>query len=228
MGSAPLAAGKKSRLQSFLSQGGAKVARRGGTVEIWSKVGDKRERETAAGERTVVTGSLDPRLKLTVQQRAVGSCYGAYCEAVLKAGSAVFLREYVDSGRSGGGGATDRTVHMMRMIEAAHVALGQVDPITYPVGRARGEKRVGPHHAIAARDLIDAICLHGQSLELVAISSGWVMERAGGKRAGALVVPDRQRKRLAAGLRDVLDLVGEAWEAKHYAVPYQFMMVEMD
>jgi hypothetical protein len=223
-----LAASKKSRLHSFLSQGGAKIARHGGTVEIWSKHGDKRERETAAGERTAVTGSLDPRLKLSTQQRAIGSCYGAYCEAVLKAGSNTFLREHVDGGRSGGGGATDRTIHILRMVEVAHVALRLVDPIIYPVGRARGEKRVGSHHPISARDLIDAICLHGQSLELVAIRSGWVMERAGGKRQGAMVVPDRQRKRLAAGLRDVLDLVGDAWEAKGYAVPYQFMTVEME
>jgi len=40
-------------------------------------------------------------------------------------------------------------------------------------------------------------------------------------------VPNRQRKALAAALRDSLDIISYAWAESGYSVPYEFGTVEV-
>ena len=215
---------EQAKLRAFLSQGGQNAVRLQARAELYSRApGGKRERETAAGETTRVSSLLSPKLKLTRQQRAVGQCYGAYTEQITGAGGAVFLREFVDSGTSGGGGASERTMHMMAMVAVARESVGKMGVFRYPIGAARGEKRVGRHDPVPAIDLLDAVCIWGWSLSAVAISAGWLVDRN-----GRMVVADRQRKAVAAHLVAVLEAVADAWDDRGYQVPAIFGAVIPD
>ena len=217
---------RKKGLRKFLSEGGARQARSGAVGEVYTIQGTRRERETGAGMTTMVTPLLDPRLKLTPRQRSVGRCYGAYAEMITGGGSSEFLREHVDGGGAGGGGVSERMMHMGRMVDVARVALRGVADVRYALGKARGAGQVGAHRPVAALMLLELICVQGLSFEAVGIGHEWVMQRMEGKRRG-MVVPDRQRKHLAEALRDVLDVVDAAWQEKGYDVPYEFLTLEV-
>jgi hypothetical protein len=210
------------KLRRAMSRGGQAIMRAGAKAEVFTRHGDKLERESPGGEETQVSHLLDPRLKLTDLQRATGNCYGHYAQSVTGGRGKEFLREYVDQSPGSGGGATVHQVHVMRMIEVAHKAIGQHPAIVYPLGRVRGFGHVGPHRKIKAQTVLDWICRDGNSLQYVAVQHGWVVERQGGKQVGTPVVPDRQRKHLAEALRCILDDLVNAWDAKGYSIPYEF------
>jgi hypothetical protein len=213
-----------AQLRRFLSQGGQTAIRAKTNGEVFSRVaGGKRERETARGEVTAVSTLLSPKLKLTPQQRAVGQCYGAYAETVTIAGGSEFLREHVDGGSTGAGGVTERQIEMLRMVSSARKSVQRLAAFTYPVGSARGEKRVGRHTPIPAIEIMDAVCIFAWTLTAVAVAHQWIVERN-----GQMVVPDRQRKALAANLADVLDVVADAWDARGFRVPAHFGQIEVD
>lgn len=210
-----------------LGEGGARLARVGPQVEVYSVKGPKRERETGAGMTTMVSPLLDPRLSLTKRQRAVGRCYGAFVEMAISGGSSEFLREFVDGGGSGGGGATEKHLHMIRMVEVAHKAVRKMRAIRYPLGKPRGEKRVGKHKPVNALALLDLICLHGQGFTAVALGHQWIVEREVNGRA-KMIVPDSQRKHLAEALRVILDAVDCSWEDHGYDIPLEFLSIEVE
>lgn len=216
------------KVRAWLSQGGQRAVRSGATAEVFTRHGDKRERESPAQERTKVSHLLSPKLLLTQRQRATGNCYGAFAEMSATSGKTEFIREFVDRSVTGTGGATDRQVHMLRMVGVARDAMASAPAIVYPLGVSRGAKVVGPHKPVKAIALLDAVCLFGFSLEAVAIDRGWIAERTDGKRRGQMVVPDRQRKHLAEALRVVLDGVFDAWDAKGMTIPWEFMQVEVE
>lgn len=210
------------KLHRWLSQGGQRAIRTGATAEVFTRNGPKLERESPGGERTQVSHLLDPRLKLTGIQRAIGNCYGHLVQSSASAGGAEFLREFVDKSPTSGGGGTAHKVHIMRMVEVARKAAQGLPVIVYPVGRSRGYGFVGPHKPVSHLKLIEGICVRGVSLQTIAVEHGWLVERMGGKAQGKREVPDRQRKRLAAELCVVLDTVSDAWDSKGYSIPYEF------
>jgi hypothetical protein len=211
-----------SKVRRWLANGGQRAIRSGAKAEVFTRRGEKLERESPGGEETQVSNLLDPRLLLSERQRATGNCYGAYAEAVQTSGQTEFLREFVDRSVSGSGGATERHIHMLRMVEVAHKATDGLSAFVYPVGRSRGLGHVGAHRKIKARSVLDGVCVYGWSLQTIAVNHGWVVERMGGKNQGKIEVPDRQRKHLAEALRCVLDAVYDAWDARGYSVPYEF------
>lgn len=215
-------AARQAQLHRWLSQGGQRAIRSGAKAEVFSRHGEKLERESPGGERTQVGNLLDPRLLLTERQRATGNCYGAYAEAVQTRGQTEFMREFVDRSVSGSGGATERHIHMLRMVEVAQKAISEHPAIVYPVGRSRGLGHVGPHRTVKARSVLDGVCIFGWSLQTIAVNHGWVVERMGGANRGKVTVPDRQRKHLAEALRCILDAVDDAWGARGYSVPIEF------
>jgi hypothetical protein len=210
------------KLRRAMSRGGQAIMRTGAKAEVFTRHGDKLERESPGGEETQVSHLLDPRLKLTDIQRATGNCYGHYAQAEAGGRGQEFLREYVDQSPSSGGGATVHQVHVIRMMEVARKAMSQHPAIVYPLGRVRGFGHVGPHRKIKAQAVLDCICRDGYSLQYVAIQHGWVVERQGGKHVGTQVVPDRQRKHLAEALRGILDDLVNAWDERGYSVPFEF------
>lgn len=216
------------KLRAWLRLGGARQMRRGVAAEVYSVHGPDRERETAAGGKTLVGYMLDPRLKLTVRQRATGQCYGAYSEMTQGGGSSEFLKIFVDGGSSGGGGVTEKQVQMLRMVDTARSALARMPAFTYPVGRRRGNDRMGDHRPVKAQIVADAICISGLSLDAVSLKHGWWVERRdkGGKLG--IVVPDRQRKAMAEALRVVLDGIDDAWQERGYSAPYDFGGIETE
>jgi hypothetical protein len=215
---------KAAQLRRFLAQGGQTAIRAKTNGEVFSRlIGGKRERETARGEVTAVSTLLSPKLKLTPYQRAVGQCYGAYAETVTIAGSSEFLREHVDGGSAGAGGVTERQIEMLRMVSSARKAVQRLAAFKYPVGPARGDKRVGRHAPIPAIEIMDSVCIFAWTLTALAVSHEWIVERN-----GQMVVPDRQRKALAANLAEVLDAVADAWDARGFRVPAHFGQIEVD
>lgn len=216
----------QEQVRKWLAPGGQRVIRAGFSAEIFSVHGDKRERESVAGERTQVSQLLSPKLPLNTRQRATGNCYGYYAEKIAGGGANV-LAERVDRSMTGSGGATERQMHMLRMVEVARKACIGPD-VRYPLGRPRGDKKVGGHLPVPQLGLLDAVCLHGFSLEAIAYDRGWIMERTDGKRRGQMVVPDRQRKHLSEALRMVLDAVFDAWDDRGMAIPAEFLQIDVE
>lgn len=218
---------EQDKMRAWLRLGGSRQMRRGVAGEVYSVHGDRQVRETAAGGKTMVGYMLDPRLKLTIRQRATGSCYGAYSEMATSGGSSEFLKEFVDGGRSGGGGATEKQLEMIRMVESAHKALEAVRSFTYPVGKSRNEFAIGKHNPIRAQFIADALCVNGWSLDAIAIVSGWWVERRDSKQMLVRVVPDRQRKAVAEALRVALDAIDAEWQIRGWSAPFEFGSVEV-
>jgi hypothetical protein len=188
---------------------------------VFTRHGDKLERESPGGEVTRVSHLLDPRLKLTDRQRAIGNCYGTYSEQAKGAGGAEFLREFVDRSPGSGGGATEHHLHIARMVEVAQRALTAQPAVVYAIGRSRGLGYVGQHRPVKARDLVDSMCVYGISIQLIAANHGWQVERMGGKKQGKREVPVRQRERLSDAMRDLLDVVDGAWQERGYSIPFE-------
>lgn len=221
-------ASEQDKLRAWLRLGGQRQIRRGVAGEVYSVHGPDRERETAAGGKTMVAYMLDPRLKLTVRQRATGQCYGAYTEMSQSGGSSEFLKIFVDGGSSGSGGATERQIQMIRMIEVAHAALEQMPAFTYPVGKSRGGGQVGPHKPIPARHIADSVCVLGWSLDAIALTSGWWTERRDKRGHLGHVVPDRQSKAMTVAFKAVMDWIDSAWQDKGMSAPYEFGGIEVE
>lgn len=217
--------------RAALRQGGQRV-RQQATAEIYDRHGydlhgPKLERQTGAGMRTNVHQLLDPRLDVTPKQRGVGNYFGAIYEQAMGGAGKQFLREYVDGGKAGGGGYSEAQAHKMRMLACATKALIEAEPFTYPAGKPRGGCILGKHQQIKPLALAQGVCVYQTTLSAIAIANGWSRIPIIGGKWGRPQVPDRQRKALAAALRDTLDLIDKAWEEGGYAVPYQFMTVEV-
>lgn len=208
-----------------LRKGGQRV-KHSATAEIFDRSGPRLDRQTGAGMRTHVHQLLDPRLDVTQSQRAVGNYFGTLYEKAMGGDGKEFLREYVDSSSKGGGGYSEQKAHQMRMLACAAGALTRASAFTYPVGKARGCK-LGKHAPIKPLDLAQAVCAHQRTLSDVAIRQGWTRTPLDGPKKGLPQVPDRQRKAIAAALRDTLDIIADAWEAGGFAVPYDMMTIEV-
>ena len=196
--------------------------RRMAVAEIYDVEGVDRKRSSAAGMKTLVGPLFNPKLKLTPQQRAAGQAYGAFVEECFMAGGSEWIREFVDGGSAGSGGASERQFAKMAMVVAARKGVEKMPRIRYQLGKSRKVWR-GKHSPIRVLDIVDAICVYGRPIEFVAIANGWVTERG-----GKIVAPDRQRKRIAAGLRHGLDTIVDAWSHHDLAAPYDLSMVEVE
>ncbi|MDE4189648.1 hypothetical protein [Phaeobacter gallaeciensis] len=216
----------KKEAQQFLRKGGQRV-RQQATAEVYDREGPRLDRQTGAGMRTSVHQLLDPRLDVTATQRAVGNCFGAFYEQAMGGEGKEFLREYVDSTSTGGGGYSEAKVHKMMMVGCAAKALTAAPAFTYPVGAVRGSYVLGRHQQIKALALAQGVCVFQRTLSDMAIANGWTRIPVQNGKWGRPQVPDRQRKALAAALRTTLDTIADAWEAGGYRVPYQFMTVEV-
>ena len=216
------------KLREWLRLGGARQMRRGVAGEVYSVHGPDRERETAAGGKTLVAYMLSPKLKLSVRQRATGQCYGAYTEMTEIAGGNEFLKMRVDGGAVGGAGNTESMVQKMRMVQAARIAMDAAPPFTYQLGKHRGEGSRGRHDPIKARFIADSVAVNGWSLEAICLISGWWVERRDKGQHMERIIPDRQRKAAAEALRVVLDVIDSAWQARGWSAPYEFGGIEVE
>jgi len=223
-------ASKDEKFRAWLSLGGMRQARRGAPATVYSVSGPNRERETAAGGTTLVGYMLDPRLKLTARQRATGQCYGAYTERRATGGSSEFLKVFVDGGSSGSGGYSESQAMVISVIDVANEALGDLSILRYRIGKRHGDDKLkmGPHHGIDMTRLAHGICVMGFSLEHIALNNGWWVERRDDKGSLKIVVPDRQRKAVAEGLRVALDAIDAAWDAWGFSPPFEFGGVEVE
>ncbi len=227
------------RVKKWARVGGARQMRSAGAAEVFSVSGAERARESAAGGSTIVgqlltpyltfENRIDDRIKLSATQRAVGNCYGAYCEQYAAGAGSEFMRIKVDTSTTNGGGHTASRVQVLRMVDAARQALDLCPLIRYPVGKARGTGRVGNHNPIRPLLLANAVCMFGWSLTTFGLKSGWTTERRD-KATGKTfpVVPDRQRKAIAEALCRALDVIDGAWQAKGYTAPYEFGGIDVD
>ncbi|UWQ30239.1 hypothetical protein [Leisingera sp. M523] len=215
----------KKQAREQLRKGGQRVFQHA-TAEIFDRTGQRLERQTGAGMKTNVHQLLDPRLDVTQAQRAVGNYFGTLYEKAMGGDGKEFLREYVDSSSKGGGGYSEHKAHQMKMLACGASALAKAPPFIYPVGTARGCK-LGRHFPIKPMDLAQRVCVHQRSLSEVAIRQEWTRTPLDGPKKGLPQVPDRQRKAIAAALRDTLDIIAEAWDSARFAVPYDMMTIEV-
>lgn len=183
------------------------------------------DQQTGARMFTGVHQILDPRLKLTDTQRAVGNCFGAYADELMSGGAGEFMREYVDRTPMAASGITDARVHKSRMIQCAMTALNELPAFKCPRGTTRSGAAYGPHRKIKPFHLISAVCIHQRTLAYVAITYGWTRSPVQDGKFDRPAVPVRQRHALADALRASLDAIKDGWDIGGYAVPYQFYTV---
>lgn len=217
---------KEAREQAFrewLGRGAAREMRKAAAADLSEVRGPDRERVNALDHPVMVGPLLDPRLKLTPQQRAVGQTYGAYAEEMWGGGASWRVGEYVDSGTSGGGGYNERQFEKVRMVELARETIGRRKAIRYPLGKKRGKKQRGRHLPISPLDLVDEVCIGGHSLIHVGVIHAWTVQQ--GDR---WIVPDRQKKWLAGALRDNLDAIGDAWADRGLYAPWGMSIIETE
>ena len=217
--------GKSDKLDAFLKRGGQRSLRHSNAAEVFDVIGPDRERASSARQPTLVTQLLSPKLDLTPQERAIGNCYGAYFEMSHTPNSTEFIREYVDGGGIGGSGYSERQAMISSMVTVARSALSDLPKVEYKRIKPKSTARVGLHVAVPALVLTDAICIHGHTTTSVAIRFQWFVYRQ--KRA-VPTVPDRQRKKLFAGLKDSLNVIGDAWHEAGMNVPAQFGTIEVE
>lgn len=222
---------KSNQLRQWASLGIQKQLRQQAQAEVFSVSGPDRKRETAAGKKTTVTQILNPRLKLTPQERAAGNCYGAFYEQAFTGGSSEFLREFVDGGSAAGGGYSERQAHIVSMITCAQVALKKLQPVTYERGKSRKKILVGRHLPVHPLTIIEATCVNGYSIDYIAITHQWVVCRKNDEKqtvAKRAIVPVRQRKRLSQALRDSLNVIADTWHDNGFSIPHQFGSIEVE
>jgi len=169
---------------------------------------------------------LDPRPDTTDSQRAVGNCYGAFYEQAMSGAGSEFLREYVDTSSTGGGGYSEAKAHKMMMVGCASKALAAAKPFTYPKGKHRGANILGRHNPIIPLALAQLVCVSQRTLSHIALAHGWTRIPIKDGSWGRPALPDWQRKELAEALRTTLDIIADTWEESGYRVPYEFGTVE--
>lgn len=214
-----MAKGKK--LSDWLRLGGEAQLRRSASAEIYDVEGPDRKRSTGAGMTSFVGPMLDPRLKLTPRQRAIGQCYGAYAEDVAKAGGAQWVREFVDR-QPTSGGINAAKMDRARMVDVARYALDSAASATYRIGK-NVRAVTGRHLPIPARITVDLTCIWQRPVTFIAIQYGWTVVRS-----GAIVVPDRQRKAIGEALAFNLEIIGDAWHENDMLVPAQFGALDVE
>lgn len=214
---------ESERLRAWLQKGGEARLRQSTAAELFDVHGPERERQTGASYKTLIPPLMDPRLKLTPQQRAVGATYGGYVEDVLCAGGASWLREFVDSGSSGSGGISERRLMRMSMVRVAREALDGLPMCRYPLGAKRAKGRRGRHRPIPILTLVDWVTISSRTLSFVGVSYDWTMQRR-----ERIIVPDRQRKTIAAALALGLDTIGQAWEDNSMQTPSGIADVDIE
>jgi hypothetical protein len=212
---------KQQELRDWLRVGGEARLHRGAVAEIYELEGPERKRSSAAGFKTIVGPLLDPRLKLTPQQRAVGNAYGGFVEIYNMAGGPEWIREHVDKGTSGSGGYSERVAMIGAMVSAAQDALRKAGSLRYVLGKSR--TKTGSHKPIPMLEVVNYVCVMGRSADFIALMYGWHVERS-----GKVLVPDRQRKRITAGLRDALDVIADDWQERGFTIPAELSMIEVD
>lgn len=220
------------------SQGGQRQMRIVGAAEVYDVVGPDRTRATPIDRPAMTIGILDKRLNLTAQERAIGNCYGAYFQAAHTGGSTEFLREYVDGGGVNGGGYSERQAHIVAMVVEAQAALSKMKAFKYSKPKPRkcsGKRKAskpGRYLPIHALQLIDAVCVHGHSIETVAIRFQWFMlEKQTPDQTWAeskLVTQWTPRRRIIDSVRLGLNHIGDAWDAAGMTVPYHFGTIEVE
>ena len=173
--------------------------------------------------------SSNLRLDLTDTQRAVGNCYGTFAQEKLYGGrGGEFMREYVDSTPTGGGGVSEAVLHRSQMVECADQALKALPKFKYPKGKPRSTKFVlDTHQPISALALVQLICRDERTLSFAGLTYGWCRIPVEGGKFGRKKVPDRQRKALAAHLATSIEAIRESWEEVGYVVPWEFMQIRV-
>lgn len=214
----------KKEVRAFLRSGGQRI-NHFATAQIYDRSGERLDRQTGAGMRTQVHQLLDPRLDITATQRAIGNYFGTLYEQAMGGEGNEFLREYVDS-TGKGSGYSEAKAHRMQMLGCAAGALTRAKPFRYPVGTAHRCK-LGRHAPIRPMDLAQAVCAHQKTLTEVALRAGWTRTPLDGPKKGQTAVPDRQRKHLAAALRDTLCIIADAWDAGGFKMPYEMTTIEV-
>lgn len=225
---------ERKQVKSALREGGQRIFHQAKAeiheISGYNEEGSpKLERQTGAGMKTKVRQLLDPRLDLTDTQRAVGNCYGAFAQEKLYGGrGGEFLREYVDSTPTAGGGVSEAILHRSMMIDCADKALKAMPKFKYPVGKPRSAKFIlGTHQPVSPLALVQMICRDERTLSFTALTYGWCRIRVEGGKFGTRKVPDRQRKALASHLADSIEVIRETWEDSGYAIPWEFMQVRV-
>lgn len=191
-------------------------------AEVYERVNGRLKCITgSAGAR----GITSPRITLTNVQRGVANYYGA-CVERREAGPSTggVLREAVDGGNYVGHAPNISSIEARRCIEVTRRTLAEIEPLAY---RPRSTAPMGPHLPIAARALIDAVCVYGTDLQDFAKDAGWWIERTEARKRKdgtefthtERIIPKQQSQKIKAALTSALDAVGEAWIAEGVYIP---------
>lgn len=215
----------KKQARAMLEQGGQRVFQQA-EAEIYTRAGTNDDgspildRQTGAGMKTKVHQLLDPRLDLTDRQRAAGNYFGHLFQVVATGGQGgAGFAERVDVTRTSGGGVSEARLHNVRCLQVAMEALNAAESITYPKGKPRPGRYQGQHKPIRPFQLLQMVCVNQRTLSHVAIAYDWTRAEIKDGKIGKRVVPDRQRKHLAAALRETLERMVERWDYTDHSIP---------
>lgn len=223
----------KKQAQEQLQAGGQRVFQQA-EAEIYTRHGynddgsPALERQTGAGMKTKVHQLLDPRLDLTDAQRAAGNYFGHLYQVVATGGGGgAGIAERVDVTRTSGSGVAEARLNNVRCLRVAMEALTVAPSITYPKGTPRPGRYQGQHKPIRPFQLLHMVCVNQRTLSQVAIAYDWTRAEINSGKVGKRVVPDRQRKHLAAALRDTLEQLSDKWVANGYGALFELGSVHV-
>lgn len=201
----------EKRLLKHLKGGGQRNSLSPGQVLYERRGGEKpSERITYLDRANDARCLMSAKIQLPDGLRSVGNLYGHYVVFAELGPATPFVKETIDGG---GGSSTSVTQRMMEAKEIAGIA--QYLMKTMPLIRhepRKGKFVQGPHHPISVRDLVDAICVHGQDVTETALRSGWWAKRSEEEDAKHFL-PKRQHQKLAAALRGALEEIDEEFKS---------------
>ncbi len=173
-----------------------------------TETGVKDERLTYLDRSNDARFLMSARLNVRDELRAVGNLYGGSVQLAEMGHGNSFAQESVDGGKHGaGGGVTPSLIEARQIADIAQHCMKSLPAIRH---RANSRKmKTGAHLNIPARQLVDAICVHGYEITEVAIRFDWWAKRA---ETGVTFVPKQQSQKLKAALIDALSAIDEAFQ----------------
>lgn len=176
------------------------------TAALYEYHGAKLDRLTAVDHSNEVRFIMSNRIKIDPELRAIGNYYGACVETLMAGRSGEAIPVFVDLSSKPSTGVADYMLMVRETVQAAEFALNGMNNLTF---EPHGKAQRGPHDPIPMRVLIDGICVFGCDIADVAQKYGWWVRR---DRKGPKSVPDKQTRKLKAGLILGLHRVRENWD----------------